>query len=251
MNKLSFLTFYLRMFPTRKFRMVCYLTIAVIISGVCGYVFATIFQCIPVAAFWYKSMPNKRCIKNSWFRWWWAGYNTATDLWVFGMPMPVLARLKLNLARKIGVMLIFALGLFVCITSILRMHAMAESVSTNDPTWGSFDALLWSAIEADCGIICACLPFLKYPLRKLLPKLFSSTSGNHSDNAHKRCPANKPNHGTPCERNMVDCVGVVDIYEKTVDCDSVAPGQIVMKTDISLQTDYIMQQGRDREKLAP
>lgn len=254
MNKLSFLTFYLRMFPTRRFRMICYITIAVIVTGVCAYVFATIFQCIPVSAFWYRSIP-KRCIKNSWFRWWWAGYNTATNLWVFMMPMPVLARLKLNLARKIGVMLIFALGLFVCITSIIRMQAMVKSVSTTDPTWGPFDALLWSAIEADCGIICACLPFLKYPLRRMFPKLFfSSGSSNPSNSGNRKGPASKPgdsqNHENHCEQNTVDCVGAVDQSEKGIGYDPVAPGQIVMKTDISLQTDYITQQEmREREKL--
>lgn len=140
----------------------------VIIGGVFGFVIATIFQCVPVAGSWEKTLPAK-CINNAWFRWWWAGYNTASDIWICLLPMPVLARLQLDTVRKVGVMLMFALGLFVCITSIVRITALVQSVATTDPTWGSWDALLWSAIEASTGIICACLPFLKHPSNSCSP----------------------------------------------------------------------------------
>jgi hypothetical protein len=235
-TKLSFLAFYLRIFPTKKFRYICYFTMGVIAFGVFSFVMVTIFQCVPVAGSWEKSLPSK-CIDNSWFRWWWAGFNTATDLWVFLLPMPLLARLQLDLARKIGVMIMFALGLFTCITSILRMHALVESVATVDPTWGSFDALLWSVIEADCGIICACLPFLKPLVKRLFPRLFSSLN---SRSARKTSGYKLSGFGRsgPRSHDASQWTNLDQQKSVTGSEEAVAPGQILMKTDISLQTDY-------------
>ncbi|PWY75502.1 plasma membrane Pth11-like protein [Aspergillus heteromorphus CBS 117.55] len=185
LNKLSFLAFYLRLFPTKKFRLICWITISLVLCSTFGFVIATIFQCIPVRASWIKSLP-KHCVNNSSFRWSWAGYNTIMDIWVCLMPLPVLAQLQLDRPRKVGVMLVFCMGLFVCVTSVIRMWAMVESTKTEDPTWGSFDALLWSAIEASTGIICACLPFLKHPIQRLLPSLFGSLSSGVRSRSRSR-----------------------------------------------------------------
>lgn len=237
LTKISFLAFYLRIFPTKKFRYVCYVTIGVIASGVFAFVMATIFQCVPVAGSWDKSLP-KSCIDNSWFRWWWAGFNTATDLWVFLLPMPLLARLKLDLTRKIGLMLMFALGLFTCITSILRMRALVVSVATTDPTWGSFDALTWSVIEADCGIICACLPFLKHPIKHLFPRLFSSVNSRTTPKTPAYRLSGFGRSGTRSHHHS-QWTNLDQQKSLTGSEEAIAPGQIVMKTDISLQTDYV------------
>ena len=175
-NKLSFISLYLRLFPSKKFRSLCYATIAVIVTGTFGFCIATIFQCSPVQASWHKHLPGKKCIDNAAFRWWWAGYNTASDLWIFAMPLPLLMQLQLDRTRKIGLIVVFSLGLFVCITSIVRMVYIAVSTTTTDPTWGSWDALLWSAIEAGTGIICACLPILKHPIQRTFPAIFTTLS---------------------------------------------------------------------------
>jgi hypothetical protein len=239
LTKVSFVVFYLRIFPSKRFHQLCFVTMGVIVIGVVGFVFATVFQCVPVAGSWNKTLHSK-CIDNSWFRWWWAGYNTVTDLWVFLMPMPLLARLQLDLVRKIGVMLMFALGLFVCITSIIRMRALVESTTTTDPTWGSFDALLWSSIEASCGIICACLPFLKHPIKYVFPKLFPSLSSRRSRSRPTyKISGFSSRGGAGGTRNRA--TGQWESLENgsVGSGDPIAPNQIVMKTDISLQMDYI------------
>ncbi|KAL1966722.1 hypothetical protein VTN77DRAFT_3919 [Rasamsonia byssochlamydoides] len=237
LTKLSFIVFYLRIFPSKGFHHICFLTMAVIVTGVIGFVFATIFQCVPIAGSWDKNI-HSHCIDNSWFRWWWAGYNTGTDLWVFLMPMPLLAQLQLDLVRKIGVMLMFALGLFVCITSVIRMRALVESTTTTDPTWGSFDALLWSAIEASCGIICACLPFLKHPIKYIFPKLFSSLGGSRHSRSrptYKLSALSSRGGGTRRATGQWTNLENASIRSH----EPIAPNQIMMKTDISLKTDYV------------
>ena len=86
--------------------------------------------------------------------------------------MPVIWQLQMRLAQRLGIMLVFALGLFVCVTSIIRIHALTESVATTDPTWGSLPAFVWSSVEASTGLICACLPSLKQPIQACFPRLF-------------------------------------------------------------------------------
>lgn len=41
-----------------------------------------------------------------------------------------------------------------------------------DPNRGTLASTIWTIVEANTGIICACLPMLKTPLAKLFPTLF-------------------------------------------------------------------------------
>ncbi|OJI99279.1 hypothetical protein ASPVEDRAFT_80895 [Aspergillus versicolor CBS 583.65] len=252
-NKLSLLSLYLRLFPSKTFRTLCYVTIAIIVGGSIGFIFATVFQCIPVYASWHKQTPGMKCIDNAAFRWSWAAYNTASDIWIFLMPLPRLARLQLDRTRKAGLIVIFSLGLFVCITSIVRMVYIAVSTTTSDPTWGSFDALLWSAIEPGTGIICACLPYLKHPLQRAFPNVFS-TLGSSGNSRSKRTYGDYGlSSGNPRSRvsrprapgdvfwphgDGVDNWAMV-ANEGRPSADSrepIATGQILMKTDFEMQT---------------
>lgn len=52
------------------------------------------------------------------------------------------------------------------------MTTLEKSSKSADPTWGTLNSTIWTTIEADTGIICACLPSLKAPLTKIFPKLF-------------------------------------------------------------------------------
>ncbi|GKZ30144.1 hypothetical protein AbraIFM66950_008003 [Aspergillus brasiliensis] len=241
LNKLSFLAFYLRIFPNRTFRLISWITIGLVVSSTFGFVIATIFQCIPVRASWDKHIP-KKCVHNASFRWSWAGYNTLMDIWVCLMPLPVLAQLQLDRIRKIGVMLVFCMGLFVCVTSVIRMWAMEKSTTTTDPTWGSFDALLWSAVEANTGIICACLPFLKHPIQKVLPGLFGSMSnGSRKSRSRTRPGYQMSRLGSRSGNGTRDVdVGLGDDDD---DADSmgsqgpIAKNQIIVKTGISMRSE--------------
>lgn len=222
---------------------------AIVISGTFGFIMATIFQCIPIESNWNKHI-HKTCINNAIFRWCWAGYNTLMDIWVCLMPMPLLARLQLDTARKVGVMIVFSFGLFVCITSIIRMRAMEESTTTDDPTWGSFDALTWSAIEASTGIICACLPFLKHPLKQIFPRLFSSftTSGKTRSRPSYGLSKLESRNGTQVStggtKPWTDTTNnawtnIENDNGSTGSQEPIAHNQIMLKTDISLRSEYI------------
>ena len=110
LNKVSMICLYLRIFIAKYFRRLCYASLAVVISWAIGSVVATIFQCVPVAAFWDKSIKDPRCINSDVF---WISYgitNIITDAIIFTLPMREVSRLHLPRREKIGIMLVFLTG---------------------------------------------------------------------------------------------------------------------------------------------
>ena len=66
----------------------------------------------------------------------------------------------------------------VCITSILRMSTLKTGSKATDITYGTLNSTIWTTIEANTAIICACLPMLKAPLAAMFPSLFPRGSSS-------------------------------------------------------------------------
>ena len=54
------------------------------------------------------------------------------------------------------------------------MLSLSTASRTEDPNYGTYLSDIWTSIEANTGIICACMPMLKQPLTFLFPRLFPS-----------------------------------------------------------------------------
>jgi hypothetical protein len=61
----------------------------------------------------------------------------------------------------------------VCVTSILRITTLNIATAHTDTTWQSIDSSMWTVIESNLGIICACMPAFKQPLSCTFPWLFA------------------------------------------------------------------------------
>lgn len=63
---------------------------------------------------------------------------------------------------------IFLLGCFITVVSSLRLSIlMRVDLASADFTWKMKEVLLWSVVEVNVGLICACLPSLKPAIRLL------------------------------------------------------------------------------------
>ena len=63
-----------------------------------------------------------------------------------------------------------------CIVSAIRLYSLYNvAVRSTDTTWGNVGAAIWSSIEVNVGIICACLPTMKALVSRALPRLLHST----------------------------------------------------------------------------
>ncbi|OQD63474.1 hypothetical protein PENPOL_c009G06393 [Penicillium polonicum] len=175
---MSILMLYLRIFIQRWFRITCYVFLVIITSYMVGAFFASVFQCTPVARAWNKAIPGS-CIDitTNWYAN--AGFSIATDIIILTLPMYPLYKSKIILKRKIALMIVFALGTFVVVTSIVRMQTLDFSSTSPDPTY-DIASSVWTMLEENVAITCACLPMMWMPLARLFPSFFSLDSGTDS-----------------------------------------------------------------------
>ncbi|PGG99107.1 hypothetical protein GX51_06447 [Blastomyces parvus] len=169
--KMSILLLYRRIFVTRKFQIAVNIVFAFVVLYFISCVVANIFECTPIEKAWDHSIPGK-CI-NLTAHWFSNAISTASsDIVTLLLPMPVIHRLRLPRRQKYALMGIFALGIFVCVISVIRMTTIIGGSTAVDRSVDTVSALLWALVEANMSIICACLPMLRTPLSMLFPNLF-------------------------------------------------------------------------------
>ncbi|XHG09582.1 hypothetical protein AWENTII_012630 [Aspergillus wentii] len=170
LTKISMALLYRRLFPTTRYRIVTLAIIILItITGLWMTISAFVF-CIPIAAFWDPNLGDN-CLSE---RVVWclnASIQITTDLVIVVLPMPVITRLRLPKRQKWALVFVFGLGFFVCAMSIVRLVTLVRLVNSTDETRSNALTALWSSIEADVAIICACLPQLRPLVTRVFPHL--------------------------------------------------------------------------------
>ncbi|KAM3418279.1 hypothetical protein BST61_g4280 [Cercospora zeina] len=172
LSKVSILIQYLRIFPQRWYRVSTWLLMAFIISYGVYTVLTAIFLCHPVAYFWDRTIEGGKCLDQ--FAIWFtnAGLNIATDVAITSLPLPVLNGLELPKRQRRALMLVFGLGGFTCIFSILRLQSLYVIANAEDVSWENPLAAIWSTVEMNTAIIASCLP----TIRQLFPALLKATT---------------------------------------------------------------------------
>ncbi|PMD60015.1 uncharacterized protein K444DRAFT_589731 [Hyaloscypha bicolor E] len=183
-TKLSILSFYLRIFPIQNFRTATFATAAVVVAYTVGSVCATIWQCKPIPKTWNKSLPGT-CIQigDVW-------YSTSvmaivTDIAIIILPVYQIRRLQLPLLQKIGLCLLFSLGIFVVACTVVRMIVVGPAITAKDTMYYQATSNSWTFLEVNVAIICASLPVLKATITRFLPGLMrdkTTGSSRYADN---------------------------------------------------------------------
>ncbi|KAF7556822.1 hypothetical protein G7Z17_g1133 [Cylindrodendrum hubeiense] len=177
LTKGSILLLYLRIFgKIRWFKWLCWMLIVCVTMYCIASVVATIFQCDPVPRAFNKLIEGK-CIDSGKFWYANAGFSIATDLIILFMPMALVYQLQIQRAQKAALVIVFALGGFVVVTSCLRVTTIDIAATTNDLTY-DISSTMWTVIEMNVAIVCACLPMIRPVIVKLFPKLMPKSSSN-------------------------------------------------------------------------
>ncbi|PVH95970.1 hypothetical protein DM02DRAFT_570318 [Periconia macrospinosa] len=184
--KWSTLLFYWRIFSAKKsIRLPIFVLAGIVSAWAMAVILVTTFQCLPPHAFWQRYDPinpmNPKDFKcGVVLRPFFYGNsvpNIITDGFIVLLPLPYVWQLQLHRAQKIAVGGIFALGAFVTLVSIIRLSIILTiDLTSPDITFNFNDAIIWTNIEANTAIICACLPALK-PLLSLALKGTLGSSG--------------------------------------------------------------------------
>ncbi|KAH7078145.1 hypothetical protein BKA63DRAFT_509850 [Paraphoma chrysanthemicola] len=178
--KLQFLLFYLQIFPDQRFRRIVYCVIAFNLASMIAFIFSCIFLCSPINLAWtqWDGEHTGKCNNNNTLSYANASISILLDLVALALPIPQIWKLQLSLRKKIGVLLMFSVGAFVTIVSILRLRAFTHFATTTNVTWDFTEASLWSIIEWEVGIICSCMPAIRLGLVRLFPRILGSTSNS-------------------------------------------------------------------------
>ncbi|KAG5965368.1 hypothetical protein E4U58_002867 [Claviceps cyperi] len=194
--KTSILVFYLRLAKNTQviLRYASWVTLAIV--NVAGLVltFLNIFQCSPVAAAWSTEASSAaRCIPLLTEFICVAPINIVTDLAILALPIPVLTGMRLPIRQKTILVITFSLGVFVTIVDVVRIYYLQQAITdvptgmSDDPNsrfggsadfaWNASLSFLWSAVEVNVGLACACIPTLKPLILKLLPAMLYDPDG--------------------------------------------------------------------------
>ncbi|KAH6666687.1 MFS transporter-like protein [Halenospora varia] len=192
-TKSSILIFYLRMSRNTQsiLRIASYVTLGVVnIAGVV-LTFLNAFQCNPVSAAYDPTKTGAQCISIVTLYLCSAPVNIITDLAILVLPIPVLTGMRLPQRQKTVLVFTFALGVFVAIVDVVRIYYLQQASSDQitaherlgtsvDFAWNASTALMWSAIEVNVGIICACIPTLKPLIKRIMPAMITDPTRSGS-----------------------------------------------------------------------
>ncbi|KAL9622282.1 MAG: hypothetical protein Q9160_003293 [Pyrenula sp. 1 TL-2023] len=192
-TKISILMLYRRLF-VGGYIVYAYRSLLVFVIAYGLWTFwGTVFTCYPIKYFWNNPMTPENCMDRMYL---WsanAAINILTDVLIFACPIPVLKTLKLPLRQRLGLIAIFAAGLFVCVMSAVRLRTLHEVTDVKDVSWNNSFAAAWSSVEINTAIGCACLATLR-PLVILIPqclrgnirKATGSTPRQHGVSSRRR-----------------------------------------------------------------
>lgn len=113
-TKLSILTLYVKIFKINKvFRYICYSMMAFMIVYLMIFFFLFAFNCNPPARTWHLLgwTGGGSCFDNIKTSYAVGGINIFTDIVILIMPLPLIYRLQLKLAQKLGLIAIFGTGI--------------------------------------------------------------------------------------------------------------------------------------------
>ncbi|KAH7071774.1 hypothetical protein FB567DRAFT_538784 [Paraphoma chrysanthemicola] len=240
--KISVLFTYMRIFTTRSTRRICNVILVIVIIYGLWATLSAFFTCIPINAYWDLTIKGKCLPKGPvWFAN--AGINIATDFGIVLVPATLIRQLQLSMRQKIGLYMVFMVGLFICIVSILRLHSLYLATITKDPTWENIGVANWSNIELNTAILCACLPTLRPLILRLFPSLLPS--------GHGRTAYYQPSSGNTAFRtgNKSYVASNMDrTIKRTIVVDTSSETGIVTSTDDFPLTDMDSEDAYSRKK---
>jgi hypothetical protein len=194
--KTSILIFYLRLSKSTQKVLRKASWVVLIIVNLSGTVLTliNIFQCHPIeAAFNATGSPGK-CIPLLTEFICSAPINIVTDLAILALPLPVLTGMRLPPRQKIILVITFTLGIFVTVVDVVRIYYLQKAINYISLTlstyreasfgdspefaWNASLALMWSAVEVNVGITCACIPTLKPLIIRILPAMLIDPNGS-------------------------------------------------------------------------
>lgn len=175
LTKISLLLLYMRIFghiPWFKRTVISFITILILYTlASCT---TSLLQCRPISDAWAVRTPGaprtmKQCIDMMSFFIFNGSFAVFTDLIVLLLPLPLIYTLRPARHQNLALVPLLALGTFIVVISSQRLYFLAapSKPGSNDKTYDLIGTL-WTIIEYNLGVVCACLPIVRvYVLRSV------------------------------------------------------------------------------------
>lgn len=202
-TKTSILIFYLKLSRNtqKTLRLASWAVLGIVIVAGTILTFMNIFQCTPISAAWDINVDAIRCIPLLTEFICSAPVNVTTDLAILALPIPVLTSMRLPPRQKTILVMTFALGIFVTVIDVVRIYYLQQAINRVPTTsssgdmygrspnfsWNASFSLMWSAVEVNVGIICACIPTLKPLIIRILPAMILDPHGTRRSSTRTTC----------------------------------------------------------------
>ncbi|KAF1971168.1 hypothetical protein BU23DRAFT_471896 [Bimuria novae-zelandiae CBS 107.79] len=174
--KLSICTYLLALPFGLVYKLIVYISIAMIAVFNFTLPMLGLFCAKPFEANWNKSIKGKCFYKGGTALTYMQGIsNIITDVVYIIAPIIYLSTVQLSSRTQWGLRGVFCLGLIATICSIFKTIELRNLQKTKDPTWDGVDLTIWSATELSVGILVASLPPLRKHFERLLRHVLPST----------------------------------------------------------------------------
>ncbi|CVK94968.1 uncharacterized protein FMAN_13233 [Fusarium mangiferae] len=108
--------------------------------------------------------------------------NLALDVWMLILPMTQLYNIGLKLDKKISVMAMFGLGLFLTVVSLIRTIYQSQLLAKpEEAQTGQVQVVLWACIETYMGAIVASVPSTRQLVRKVIYRMRKQNEGQSTN----------------------------------------------------------------------
>lgn len=177
--KCSIVSFYLRLATVDStFRRLCKATIQFIAVLYVISQLVAIMQCLPIKANWdlTENIP-KQCINTLVYYYTNAAINIIVDIWILVLPIKTLSGIKRPTRDKIVLLVIFGVGAFSCLSSIIRLYTVRIYAQSSDPFYDGVPINTWSMIEVNVAIVCASVPAMKPLFTKTIRERMTTRTG--------------------------------------------------------------------------
>ncbi|KAH6619019.1 hypothetical protein C7974DRAFT_441660 [Boeremia exigua] len=211
--KVSLVLFYIEIFRTPQFLRTAYVFLAYMILNSVIILFIALFACSPVSSFWNRDIKGK-CINIQAMAYSVSASALLQDLILLILPIVFIRNLQMKRSRKVAVGLMFCIGTFGFIATVMRLPSLSTFKISIDPSWDYFPVTVWTELELGAGFLCVSLPSIRMLLVRLLPARVLEFLSNLTPSRPKSKPTPRP-APPPAPRSWKKPASWIDISNST------------------------------------
>ncbi|GKU04909.1 hypothetical protein FLAG1_07653 [Fusarium langsethiae] len=243
--KASFLAIFWRLVqPFIIIRRLWYFVCFFVASALVVCVVCSVFTCNTPSDYFYGACDSP---KEQWRQNFNVIFSTTvdvtSDLMIMALPIAVLPSLQLDRKKKIGLGIVFSLGVIVISVAIVRMSQVIVKRQVD-----LVGLAIWGAVETATALVVGSLPALKGLLSRSIKKYTTSRSGRSDPTDY----GSQPSHArrgvgssmAPRDMTGSDCIRLDDVHRS----EHYDGGICVHKTfDLATEVDDNSSRGEDEE----